>query len=78
MKLQEAIQTMTEVAGFTFITKTRCEYSNQMDYYFRSPKGDLHSWSLGGLRKRAEREQWLAWSRARQAKLKRGIQLELF
>ena len=67
-----------KAAGFTFITKTRREYSNQMDYYFRSPKGELRSWSLGGLRIRAEREQWLAWSRAQVAKLERGIQLELF
>ena len=77
MKIQEAIKTM-EAAGFTFIKKERCIYAEVMDYYFTRPDGRTQSWTLGGLRKRAEREQWVAWSKAQIAELERGIQLELF
>ena len=77
MKIQEAIKTM-EAAGFTFLKRDRDEYTNQMDYYFRSPMGNVQVYGMGGLRVRADREQWVAWSRAQVAKLERGIQLELF
>ncbi len=77
MKVQEAIKTL-EANGFTFIKKKSPCYAEPMEYYFRTPLGTVQFYSLSDLRKRAEREQRLAWNRAQIAELEQGIQLELF
>ena len=75
LTVKEAIRAM-EKAGYTFDRKEKDIYSEMMDYYFT--KGDrTYSWTLSGLRIRADREQWVMWSKAQIAELKRGIQLEL-
>lgn len=67
LSVKEAIATMAQ-AGYTFDRKARDEYSEMMDYYF-TKEGRLYSWTLAGLRIRAEREQWTMWSKAQVAEL---------
>ena len=76
LNLKQAIEIMAE-AGFTFVRKERDQYSEIMDYYF-TKEGNIYCWTLGGLRIRANREQWVMWAKARKAELERGIQMTLF
>jgi len=76
LTVKEAIATMAK-AGFTFNRKERDEYSEMMDYYF-TKEGRLYSWTLSGLRVRAERQQWVMWAEEHAAQLERGIQMSLF
>ena len=67
LTLKKAIATM-EKAGYTFDRKERCQYDEMMDYYF-TKDGRLYTWTLAGLRIRAEREQWNMWHKAQVAEL---------
>ena len=60
MKVQEAIKTIETLRGYKFIQRGRDYYTNQMNYYFRTSKGGVRVFSMGGLRIRAERERWFA------------------
>ena len=76
LNLKQAIETMAK-AGFTFDRKQKCEYSGMMDYYF-TKEGLIYTWTLPGLRIRAEREEWVMYLEECKAKLKRGVQMSLF
>ena len=76
LNLKQAIEIMAE-AGFTFVGKERDQYSEMMDYFF-TKEGITYCWTLGGLRIRADREQWVMWAKAHKAELERGIQTTLF
>ena len=76
MKLTQALQILHK-AGYTFIKKERCEFTDTMEYYFT--KGDRnYCWNITRVRHNARTQDMKLWFAQQEAKYAFGVQDELF